>query len=43
MVGMSSQIEHHSTNAELARLEEEEGLNIQLARDGLSIDVDLSE
>jgi len=40
LVGMGSQIEHFSTNEDLRRLMSE-GLDIQLAYDGMTLDVDL--
>ena len=39
LLGMSSQMEYAETNAELAELRSQEGLDVQLARDGLAIDV----
>lgn len=41
LVDMTHDFDHESTNAELARLKESEGLEVQLAHDGLRIAVDL--
>jgi phosphoribosyl 1,2-cyclic phosphodiesterase len=41
LTGMSSQFDHEATNAELRKYLKEEGLDIQLSHDGLSIDIDL--
>lgn len=41
LVDMTHDFDHESTNAELARLKESEGLDVQLAYDGLRIAVDL--
>jgi hypothetical protein len=38
---MSHDFDHESTNAELAKLKELEGLDVQLAYDGQRIAVDL--
>lgn len=40
LVGMSSELEHDRTNKELKKLLEEEGLDIQLAYDGLTCEVE---
>lgn len=41
LVGMGSQIEHDSTNLELRKLLVSDGLNVQLAHDGLTCQIDL--
>lgn len=41
LVGMGSQIEHHSTNRELRKLLTTENLDVQLAYDGMTCQVDL--
>lgn len=41
LVDMTHDFDHESTNVELARLKESEGLDVQLAYDGLRIPVDL--
>eukprot|EP00929_Paragymnodinium_shiwhaense_P019288 TRINITY_DN13212_c0_g2_i1.p1 TRINITY_DN13212_c0_g2~~TRINITY_DN13212_c0_g2_i1.p1 ORF type:complete len:357 (+),score=49.23 TRINITY_DN13212_c0_g2_i1:75-1145(+) len=41
LVGMSDQFEHHETNARLRQLLSKEQLDVQLAHDGLCIDVEL--
>mmetsp|Transcript_10436 Transcript_10436/g.18792 ORF Transcript_10436/g.18792 Transcript_10436/m.18792 type:complete len:355 (-) Transcript_10436:9-1073(-) len=41
LVGMSGSVEHHTVNAQLKRLQAEEGLDIQLAYDGQSLELDL--
>jgi phosphoribosyl 1,2-cyclic phosphodiesterase len=41
LVGMGSQIEYHATNMELRGLLASEGLDVQLAHDGLACPVDL--
>ena len=41
LVGMADQIEHHSTNRKLAELLQTEGLDVQLAHDGLAIEMAL--
>ncbi|KAJ1458510.1 beta-lactamase-like protein [Pelagophyceae sp. CCMP2097] len=41
LVGMGHSLEHHETNAKLRRLLDTEGLDVQLARDGLFLELDL--
>mmetsp|Transcript_8429 Transcript_8429/g.14306 ORF Transcript_8429/g.14306 Transcript_8429/m.14306 type:complete len:114 (-) Transcript_8429:1622-1963(-) len=41
LVGMGSQIEHYSTNRELRKLLTTENLDVQLAYDGMTCQVDL--
>ncbi len=41
LTGMCHELVHERTNEWLSRLKESEGLNIQLAYDGLAVDVDL--
>lgn len=41
LTGMCHEIVHEPTNGALARLKETEGLDVQLAYDGLALDVDL--
>ena len=39
--GLSHEFDHSETNAELRRLLQEEGLDVQLARDGLQVPLHL--
>jgi phosphoribosyl 1,2-cyclic phosphodiesterase len=41
LVGMSAQFEHDEANRDLAQLKVEEGIDIQLAYDGLQVDINL--
>jgi len=41
LLGMSDQLEHHATNARLRDIMATEGLDIQLAHDGMHVDLDL--
>jgi phosphoribosyl 1,2-cyclic phosphodiesterase len=40
-IGMSASIEHESTNESLAKYRESESMDVQLAHDGLSVDIQL--
>lgn len=42
-VGMSHDLEHYRTNRELRRLLRSEGLDVQLAHDGLALEIDVGE
>jgi phosphoribosyl 1,2-cyclic phosphodiesterase len=42
-VGMGTQFDHDEVNSYLATLKDKEGLDMQLAHDGLSVSVDLGE
>jgi len=41
LIGMCHDVEHNTVNAQLSKLQAEEGLNVELSYDGLSIDVNL--
>lgn len=42
LVGVSDQMEHYETNAKLAALKQDEGLDIQIAHDGMAVEVCLA-